>query len=401
MDQILVNLEKFKIFNHEKVRIDSRICEFHYRLTTLLLFTCTSIISFTQVFGSPINCIQSGSSTKPHPVPEDIMNTFCFTQTTFTYINQDESPLTYPGITSGGDPDDIRYHSYYQWVPIFLFIQALVFLTPHFLWKCKEGSLMTNLLKTNEHYLIMTTAARKLQFKQVSSYLIKRHGSFYVYAYAYLLNILFNTLAVCFNIYSMEMLLRGYFKYLGAQFIDYMWTRRNTTHLTNPLDITFPKMTKCTFYKYGPSGTLEVVDAMCLLPLNNLNEKIFIMLWFWYLILFCISISYSVMKISQGLAINSRNTLLMKRYFFTSGFILDEELKILLEKLDVGQWFVIDIVRLNLSSLHYKDFLKALVEGFRDKRRLQNNNNVILAETGCMGNGQVDHDHVESHEPHM
>ena len=39
-------------------------------------------------------------------------------------------------------------------------------------------------------------------------------------------------------------------------------------------------MTKCTFHKFGSSGEIEKHDAMCILPLNIVNEKIYIFLWF-------------------------------------------------------------------------------------------------------------------------
>ena len=45
------------------------------------------------------------------------------------------------------------------------------------------------------------------------------------------------------------------------------------------------RMTKCTFHKFGSSGEIEKHDAMCILPLNMVNEKIYIFLWFWLLIL--------------------------------------------------------------------------------------------------------------------
>ena len=61
-------------------------------------------------------------------------------------------------------------------------------------------------------------------------------------------------------------------------------------------------MTKCTFHKFGTSGDIEKHDAMCILPLNIgtkkvgwptkckyftilVNEKIYIFLWFWFLLL--------------------------------------------------------------------------------------------------------------------
>lgn len=52
-----------------------------------------------------------------------------------------------------------------------------------------------------------------------------------------------------------------------------------------PGDVAFPKMVKCTFSKYGYSGTPESIDSLCILPLNVINEKVFFVLWFWYLML--------------------------------------------------------------------------------------------------------------------
>ena len=48
----------------------------------------------------------------------------------------------------------------------------------------------------------------------------------------------------------------------------------------------FPRMTKCTFHKFGVSGEVEKHDALCILPLNIVNEKIYIFIWFWYIFAF-------------------------------------------------------------------------------------------------------------------
>ncbi len=39
------------------------------------------------------------------------------------------------------------------------------------------------------------------------------------------------------------------------------------------------------FHKYGGSGTIQRFDALCVLGMNILNEKIYIFLWFWFIIL--------------------------------------------------------------------------------------------------------------------
>ena len=44
----------------------------------------------------------------------------------------------------------------------------------------------------------------------------------------------------------------------------------------------FPKVTKCTFHKYGPSGSITTHDGLCILALNIINEKIYVFLWFWF-----------------------------------------------------------------------------------------------------------------------
>ena len=57
----------------------------------------------------------------------------------------------------------------------------------------------------------------------------------------------------------------------------------------DPMDAVFPKVTKCTFHMYGPSGTIQRHDALCILALNIISEKIFVFLWFWFVLLAMIS----------------------------------------------------------------------------------------------------------------
>ena len=40
------------------------------------------------------------------------------------------------------------------------------------------------------------------------------------------------------------------------------------------VNIIIYQVTKCTFHKYGPSGTVTRHDGLCILALNIINEKV-------------------------------------------------------------------------------------------------------------------------------
>ena len=67
----------------------------------------------------------------------------------------------------------------------------------------------------------------------------------------------------------------------------------------DPMAAVFPRVTKCSFYKYGPSGTPQTHDAICVLPVNIVNEKIYVFLWFWMIILSALSVFAVIYHIFQ------------------------------------------------------------------------------------------------------
>lgn len=54
--------------------------------------------------------------------------------------------------------------------------------------------------------------------------------------------------------------------------------------------IIFPSQAKCDYFNFGPSGTIQQVDALCLLPQNVVNEKVFVFLYFWMVALLVLEI---------------------------------------------------------------------------------------------------------------
>lgn len=64
-------------FKYQPIQTDNAVFRLHNIFTTVLLLTCSMIITATQLVGSPIQCIVSG-------LPSHVVNTFCWITSTFT-----------------------------------------------------------------------------------------------------------------------------------------------------------------------------------------------------------------------------------------------------------------------------------------------------------------------------
>ena len=87
-----------------------------------------------------------------------------------------------------------------------------------------------------------------------------------------------NLINVLVQIYWTNVFLGGAFYSLGLKVLHERWTNQ-----MDALDVVFPKVTKCHFHKFGASGSLQMHDTLCVMALNIINEKIYTILWFWYL----------------------------------------------------------------------------------------------------------------------
>ena len=74
------------------------------------------------------------------------------------------------------------------------------------------------------------------------------------------------------------------------------------------------RLTKCTFHKFGSSGELEKHDALCILPINIFNEKIYIFLWFWMLILGALTALVVIYRFALCISSSLRTYLFKLRY---------------------------------------------------------------------------------------
>ncbi|KAL9702415.1 hypothetical protein quinque_005933 [Culex quinquefasciatus] len=290
-------------FKNKFVSINNLAFKFHYRVTFTILLVCTLLVTSRQYIGEHIRCITGGS------IPEHVINTFCFFTTTFTVVNHfnetalQEQSIPHPGVGHMHPEDTVKHHAYYQWVPFILFLQAIMFYAPHYVWRTMEGGKIKNLVdglrmvEISRYYNEDKNITFPSKYTLYSRSELDRkigivQGAFrkhlrinHMWASKHVFCETLNLVNVLAQVYFTNYFLGGRFYHLGFDFLE-----EDFTGTMDVLDTVFPKVTKCHFHKYGPSGTIQKHDALCVMALNVINEKIFTFLWFWYAILITISI---------------------------------------------------------------------------------------------------------------
>lgn len=259
-----------------------------------MLLVASLLATANQFIGNNINCMVEG-------IPDPIMNSYCWIQGTYT-VPSDLPSLTTRDVISPGataptamdnsendvtayshDEEDYVGHAWYQWVCFVLFIQAMMCYFPHYLWKAMEGGKLSMIIKGLEKPSIEEKDDEEKQRRNVVEYLIKTRGTHRRYAYKFFFCEVLNLLNILLQAYLMDEFFGGQFRTYGTEVlrISQLPIEDRYDHMAK----IFPRITKCNFNHYGPSGTLEKKDALCILSINIINEKIFIVLWFWYVFL--------------------------------------------------------------------------------------------------------------------
>lgn len=326
MYSILTPLKTYFSLGH--ISITDWVFKLHYKLTFVLLLAFSVIVITKQFFGERISCNPSAKDE----VPKDVLNNYCWIHSTFTLPKAYDKPVgwevAYPGVDKATDADETTYHAYYQWVCFFLTLQAIMFYTPAFLWELWEDKITERLIK-DPHNLVLLPKKEQLvkkitrlnkgaaqdgpvEFQSVeeakyiedltdshpygannklilqwASYLYQIQDVRNYNAIIYFLCELLNLANVIGQMYFTNTFLGGEFTTYGLRVMNFTVTDQSDR--TDPMVEVFPLITKCTFRRVGPAGSIQNHDALCVLPVNVINEKIFIALWFWYVILAILS----------------------------------------------------------------------------------------------------------------
>ena len=153
--------------------------------------------------------------------------------------------------------------------------------------------------------------------------------------------------------------------YLGSQFMTYGPTsldyirQPSEARRDDPFNLIFPKMTKCFMETYGPSGTIQRYDSLCVLTINVFNEKLYLMLWFVMVVLAVVAGVYAAFDIVLALFPPLRRVVLMT-YLSPDRADMRKKLARILDLTEYGDWMMFYLMAVNLDRVMFTDIVAAV-----------------------------------------
>ena len=318
------------MFKHRLVRTDSFLIYLLSPITSSLLITVCVLMASFQLFGTPIRCQVLDDRSA------EFIEEYCWATSTFSTWGPTMSPI-YPGV--GEMKGQVVYHNYYQYMPVVLLLLAGLCMLPHLIWRFCEGGLMVKLVPTMDKKLaidILHWEEVRLYSKDLANYFRRNINSLHHHHYGQCNQI---TEAMCFlNIISIIFILQWFLK----TFLQYL-PHLVLHHLVSPLPVPpeerlFPLLTKCSILNTGPSGSSQTQDALCLLSVNLINQKVFLLIWLWMAFLLITSFLLVLNTFLTGLLPILRRRVLIKQ---AGGRLPNHIVYSLVDKLSYGDWLVV------------------------------------------------------------
>ncbi|CAH1784827.1 unnamed protein product [Owenia fusiformis] len=366
---------------------------FNYRYTVVILSIFTLIVTTSHYVGDPITCW-----TPAHFTGQMVHYTddWCWIKGTYYHPMKEHIPRV-------GEPREFDVN-YYQWIPLFLMVQALLFYSPSVVWHTfnsrtgidinkvitaastlgevvleKRETTLKHLVRYIDNYLDKhrdrTAEASRIvrlqRFLAEKCCMIcvgKRTGSFIWVLYMlvkilYIGNVIGQLLAIN-SFIGMKHHLYGLGIFLNlASGKD--WEE-------SPV---FPRITLCSFYMRTLGGNNHRHTLQCVLPVNLFNEKIYIFLWFWYifvLILTSLNFFSWIFKSIHGVRTKffKKNLVWMERLSARGNTMADKKLyhKFVDKYLCADGYLIMRLVALNTSEFVMSEIIAALWDNFKKRQ---------------------------------
>jgi len=344
-----------RLMKMDNVCVDNNVFKLHYKVTALLLLACSFLLSTRQYFGSAMYCTVNG-------IPIDDADANCWSHSTFTVISSADDQLdTDIGLSEivsriyGRDLDKVEYHSYYHWMFLVLFAQAVLFCVPRFVWKLWEsGRIRTIMFDLDSP--INTDAYKSERKKMLVEYFATNMHTHNLYAIRFFMCELMNTTNVVIQMLCIDYCFNGQFSTYGP---DMFWmSGMEPERRYDPADELFPRITKCTFHTFSRIGTVQKLEGVCVLPLNIINQKIYSFLWPWFMFVSLVSLFNTIYR----LAIMTVSQFRLKLLSMRVPMIPRDQLVAICDKCEIGDWFVMYQLSKNIHPVIFTEFVADLLE---------------------------------------
>ncbi len=283
---------------------DDFIDRMNHSYTVIVLVVFAIIVSTKQYVGDPIQCWVPAHFTSNY---EDYANKICWVAN--TYYNPFDKKV--PGPDDEGEPK--KYIVYYQWVPLILLTQALCFYLPYTIWtllNTRSGMDVNSLVDAAKTMHDSENHEKTLRYiiKQLDRYCTsfrpnakgrclgckkfitdrcffgcgRKHGTYLLVLYmfvkfCYVINAII-------QFFLLDAFIGNKYHLYGIKVIKSLINQEDWMESER-----FPRVTLCDFF-VRQLGNIHKYTVQCVLPINLFNEKIYIFIWFWFVLLAMISL---------------------------------------------------------------------------------------------------------------
>lgn len=117
----------------------------------------------------------------------------------------------------------------------------------------------------------------------------------------------------------------------------------------------------------GASGSIQKHDSLCVLPLNIVNEKTYIFIWFWFVILLTMLTVLIIYRIVIIALPKIRPKILHAKH----RSIPIEACEALCRKIDMGDWWILMMLGTNMDPIIFREVIGELAKKIETNRNNQ------------------------------
>ena len=192
------------------------------------------------------------------------------------------------------------------------------------------------------YYMLLHAEYYDIQVKAICDFLLQSKAITTAYTLKFFAIEFLNFVIVVLQIMSTKRLLDGQFQLFST---------------TSRMAKIFPKATTCFVHTYGHSGTLQSFSTLSHVPSSFVNEKIFLLLSYWFGFL----VFTNGLKVAYRFLILASEKFRFFMLFKTLWFRQRKDVELLSRKLSIGQLFFLALLSGSVIPSVLKKIISSLI----------------------------------------